>query len=137
MGASPCVCARALLQEPPSFADKLAALERWCDEHRPQEKMKQKTKIATDWDEEWKVGLWISTCRHKPQSVPEEHRAAFEAAVERSGYGQVRAAHRQRSVRGHTATCGGPGSLPGVCPRAHGRFSLCACTRAAAGGVIR
>jgi len=109
MGDSPCVHARALLQEP-TFADKLAALEGWCDEHRRQERMKQNTKMTTDWDEEWTVGKWINYCLSNPQTVPEEHRAAFEVAVERSGYGQVRAARRQRSVRGHTATSGGRGS---------------------------
>ena len=112
MGAFPCVRARALLQEL-SFADKLAALERWCDEHRPQERMTYSTEMAIDWDEKWKVGRWIHKCRRNPQFVPEEHRSAFEAAVERSGYGQVRAACRQRSVRGHTATDGGRGSPAG------------------------
>ena len=72
--------------------------------------MKQNTKMTTDWDEEWTVGKWINYCLSNPQTVPEEHRAAFEVAVERSGYGQVRAARRQRSVRGHTATSGGRGS---------------------------
>ena len=43
-----------------------------------------------------------------------------EAAVERSGYRQVRAAHRQRSVRKHTATRGGCGSPAG-------RVSPCSC----------
>ena len=73
------------------------------------------TTMTIDWDEEWLVGSWIHHCRRKPQSVPEEHRAAFEAAVERSGYAQVRAARR---LRGHTATSGGRGS-PG------GRVSSC------------
>ena len=112
MGASPCVRARALLQEP-SFAAKVTALQRWCDEHRPQEKMKSSTKMANDWGDEWQVGKWIDTCRHSPQSVPEEQRSAFEAAVERSGYGQVRAARRQRGVGWHTATSGGRGSPAG------------------------
>ena len=103
MGASPCVRARALLQEL-SFADKLAALQ-----------MKQLTQMTTDWDVDRTVGKWIRDCRHNPQLVPEEHRAAFEAAVERSGYAQVRAARR---LRGHTATSGGRGS-PG------GRVSSC------------
>ena len=95
------------------FARKLAALEQWCDEHRPQKKMTCKTMMATDWDEEWTVGRWTNNCRARPQSVPEEHRAAFEAAVKRSGYGQVRAACRQRGVRGHTTTGGGRGSPAG------------------------
>ena len=80
------------------FARKLAALERWCDKHRAQEKMTAKTKMATDWDEEWTVGKWINKCRLRPQSVPEEHRTAFEAAVERSGYKQVRAVSPPTSV---------------------------------------
>ena len=42
--------------------------------------------MPTDWDEDWKVGLWIATCRRSPQSIPAEHHATFEAAVARSGY---------------------------------------------------
>ena len=72
--------------------DKLTALQRWCDEHRPQEKMRSNTKMATDWSEEWLVGSWVQSSRLKSHLVPDEHRAAFEAAVERSGYKQVRAA---------------------------------------------
>jgi len=90
MGAPPCVRARAQLQEP-SFADKLAALERWCNEHRPQEKLTQRTRMVTDWDEQWQVGVWLTNYRLKPHRVPEKLRAAFEAAVKRSGYAQVHA----------------------------------------------
>ena len=72
----------------PSFREKLSALERWITEH-PGTRMTQKTTMPTDWDEEWQGGSWISTCRQRPQFVPEEHRATFEAAVARSGYGQV------------------------------------------------
>mmetsp|Transcript_2176 Transcript_2176/g.5510 ORF Transcript_2176/g.5510 Transcript_2176/m.5510 type:complete len:119 (-) Transcript_2176:175-531(-) len=79
-----------------SFKNKLAALERWITDH-PGTRMTQTTAMPTDWGEEWHVGWWIRcNCQQKPQSVPEEHRAAFEAAVTRSGYGQVSLATRAR-----------------------------------------
>lgn len=70
----------------PQFADKVAALERWCDEH-PGEQINSKTQMATEWDAQWKVGPWISRCRSGSAQVPKEQRAAFEGAVQRSRYG--------------------------------------------------
>jgi len=126
MGTSACVRARALLQEP-SFAAKVTALQRWCDEHRPQEKMMRTTTIATEWGEKWKVGAWVNKCRSRPHRVPEEHRAAFEAAVERSGYRQVSTARWQRSVRGHTKASAGLRSPAG---RVRMLMVACPCIRA-------
>ncbi|KAJ1624124.1 hypothetical protein T492DRAFT_844992 [Pavlovales sp. CCMP2436] len=71
-----------------AFPEKLAALERWCDEH-PGERIIQKTEMATEWDNQWKVGLWMCNCRLDNTHVPKAQRKAFEAAVGRSGYGKA------------------------------------------------
>eukprot|EP00306_Pavlova_sp_CCMP459_P014140 CAMPEP_0185183182 /NCGR_PEP_ID=MMETSP1140-20130426/1815_1 /TAXON_ID=298111 /ORGANISM="Pavlova sp., Strain CCMP459" /LENGTH=86 /DNA_ID=CAMNT_0027749183 /DNA_START=57 /DNA_END=317 /DNA_ORIENTATION=+ len=52
--------------------------------------------MPTDWEEMWLVGTWFNRCRQRPQAVPEEHCATFEAAVTRSGYRQVHLATRAR-----------------------------------------
>jgi len=70
---------------------------------------------------------------HLPGTAPSI--TVAEAAVERSGYRQVRAVRSAVSV-GTRRRGVAVGPLPGVYARVHGCCPLRACTRAAAGAVI-
>ncbi|KAJ1634001.1 hypothetical protein T492DRAFT_976611 [Pavlovales sp. CCMP2436] len=73
-----------------TFAQKLEALESWCDA-RPGQRLNFSMRIRTEWDDEWWPGSWISNNRPNSKACkgpPPELRERFAAAAKRSLYFQ-------------------------------------------------
>ena len=84
----------------------------WCDEHEGQKIRYEERVSDTRWgDDDWPIGHWISSCVQGTVIVPAEDRAAFDEALARSRYAEVRA-----------TTCG-TGTLVSRIALAASRFS--------------